>query len=247
MSDVTSVPCQCTCVALKCPSVWGHTCTMWVMFMPQGSQMGSPNSCLHEAWADPVWRSWHANQYKCSEVAHADMFTWACWNHYTQGQAQTFWPVPRAGTFPRMKSCFQDVLFELRSLGHYINSFKKKKHSLPALKRSTQSAQASSYEVLHYVPRLRSKYTHTHTTLWTQPLKSGVAVYPKVQGVSILNLSPEAKWVTLVQKHLCQPQLQHSENQHGVRRPKLLDILNTLLCHHHSNRNIACMSYPGKI
>ena len=40
---------QCTCVALMCPSVQGHTGTMSVMFIPQGSQIGSTNSCFHEA------------------------------------------------------------------------------------------------------------------------------------------------------------------------------------------------------
>lgn len=44
-----------------------------------------------------------------------------------------------------------------------LKALRKKKNSPPALKRPAQSAQASSYEVLPYVPRLHSKYTHTHT------------------------------------------------------------------------------------
>lgn len=43
---------------------------MLVVFTPQGSQMGSTNSCFHEAWAEPVWLMW---QCKCNAVTHADI------------------------------------------------------------------------------------------------------------------------------------------------------------------------------
>lgn len=120
----------------------------------------------------------------------------------------------------------------------------KKRNSLPAWKRSAQSAQALSHEVLPYVPRLDSKYTHTH---FNHSLS-------KVALLFILKFR-ECQYSTWFprrcESHFCaEASLPTAatplgKTQHGVRRPKLLDILNTLLCHRHYNRRIACMIQPG--
>lgn len=108
-SDVTLVACLCTCVALTCPSVRGHTGTMWVMFTPRGSQMGSTNSCFHEAWTDLVWLTWHANQFKRTEVTGSDMLTlWAFPYYYTHTDILSF--LPKKQLF---QQCFYYLLLTL--------------------------------------------------------------------------------------------------------------------------------------
>ena len=98
---------MCACVALIYPSVRGHAGTMLVVFMPRGSQMGSTNSCFHEARAEPAWLMW---QCKCNAVTHADicsckhvMSIHKLLHTHAHGRGRTFWRLTRGGALPESR------------------------------------------------------------------------------------------------------------------------------------------------